>query len=192
MLKPHEACLRCKYQLKQIPITWGRNVATNEKCILREMSIKFQNPKFSSTLSIYIKKIFLTIFRLPSPIKCFCNWNISLNYCFICKINIRGYFTWMYSWWHKIPIFHLSHYFVRLEKLYMNQKVMFQQCQWYALQSLEFFFYLLVSGKEISNCKYWYFLSETLTCATVDLIERVTVCKKSWFVAGICLICKLE
>ena len=35
--------LRCKYQLKQITKTTEKIVGTNEKCILRKMSLKFQN-----------------------------------------------------------------------------------------------------------------------------------------------------
>ena len=30
MLKPHEACLRCKYQLKQIKISREKNVASSK------------------------------------------------------------------------------------------------------------------------------------------------------------------
>ena len=46
MLTFYEACLRWKYQLKQITITW-KKVTTNKKYILRIMGLKFQNPKFN-------------------------------------------------------------------------------------------------------------------------------------------------
>ena len=39
--------LRCKYQLKQITKTRKKNVATNEKYILKRMGLKFQNPSFN-------------------------------------------------------------------------------------------------------------------------------------------------
>ena len=45
--------LRCKYQLKQITKTREKNVATNENCILRKLSLKFQNPSFN--ILIYAK-----------------------------------------------------------------------------------------------------------------------------------------
>ena len=41
MLKPNETCLRCK----QIIIISETSVATDEKYILRKMSLKFQNFK---------------------------------------------------------------------------------------------------------------------------------------------------
>ena len=43
MLKPNEICLRWK----QITIISEKNFATDEKYILRKMSWKFENPKFS-------------------------------------------------------------------------------------------------------------------------------------------------
>ena len=46
MLTFYETCLRWKYQLKQITITW-KKVTTNKKYILKIMGLKFQNPKFN-------------------------------------------------------------------------------------------------------------------------------------------------
>ena len=44
-----------KIQLKQITKTRGKKVATNEKCILRKISLKFQNVSFK----IFCKIAFL-------------------------------------------------------------------------------------------------------------------------------------
>ena len=37
--------------------------------------------------------------------KYFNNWNITLNYCFIFKSNVRGSVIWKCSWQHQVPIF---------------------------------------------------------------------------------------
>ena len=39
--------LRCKYQLRQITKSGGKNVATNKSCILRKMILTFQNLNFN-------------------------------------------------------------------------------------------------------------------------------------------------
>ena len=48
MLKPNnELYLKFKYQLKQITISRGINVATEKKCVLWKMDLKFWNLEFN-------------------------------------------------------------------------------------------------------------------------------------------------
>ena len=92
--------------------------------------------------------------------KCFYNWNIILNYYFICRINTRGNFIYLEM--HQIPIFR-HHYCAHFQKL--TQKAMCQQCQWSChskfwsifLVATEVSFYLLACGNKISNKKNWCF-----------------------------------
>ena len=49
VLKAHEIIVRCKYHLKQINKTRGKNVATNENCILRKIREK-SKPLFQTFL----------------------------------------------------------------------------------------------------------------------------------------------
>ena len=44
MLKPHETCLRSKYQLKQRTITWEKLLQPITSSV-GENDLKFQNPK---------------------------------------------------------------------------------------------------------------------------------------------------
>ena len=46
---------------------------------------------------------------------------IILNYRFICKINIRGYFIWKCPWWPQMPILRIS-IFSPFWKIVINSK----------------------------------------------------------------------
>ena len=87
----------------------------------------YRNITLSVNIEIYLR-LFAYHYHLQ---KYFYNWNITMNYYFICKINIRDYFIWRYHWQRQMSIFHLTHYFSNFRNLNIAQKV---------LQSFEVFY----------------------------------------------------
>ena len=81
--------------------------------------------------------------------KYFYNWNIiTLNYCFIYKIDTRDKFIWICPWLHQMPIF--WHYLAHCAKSEWLKKLWAASDNDHVLQVLKFYFWW--QNKFLSIC----------------------------------------
>ena len=79
---------------------WIRLQATGSWETKAIQKIRSRNSTLSSHIKLYLQ-LFITIICK----KYLYYWNITLNYCFICKNNIRGNFIRKCSWFCYIPLY---------------------------------------------------------------------------------------
>ena len=64
---------------------------------LKKLKLRKSGSRKNIRKSIHVKIYLWSFFDYHYLQKYLYNWNIKLNYYFICKINIKGYFTWKLS-----------------------------------------------------------------------------------------------
>ena len=114
--------------------------------------------------------------------KYFYNCNIALNYCFICKINIKVYFVWKCPWSD-------SKSYVRTMPMIMSFKVL----KYFSCGKLSLFLFASLLQGDLKLEKLVFFSKILSRTTVVGLIKKGCYSlEKCCFVAGICLIWNME